>query len=101
MKKIISIVITVTLLAPFVPQAKAETPTEKVIIVFKDKVDEELVENVNGDVEQVSRNIPVLTGEIPAAAVDRSEEHTSELQSRENLVCRLLLEKKNKTQKIS
>src|SRR5690606_41481377 len=28
---------------------------------------------------------------------DRSEEHTSELQSRENLVCRLLLEKKKKT----
>src|SRR5690606_41838449 len=27
--------------------------------------------------------------------VSRSEEHTSELQSRENLVCRLLLEKKN------
>src|SRR5436309_11624530 len=27
----------------------------------------------------------------------RSEEHTSELQSRENLVCRLLLEKKNTT----
>src|SRR5690606_41822976 len=27
----------------------------------------------------------------------RSEEHTSELQSRENLVCRLLLEKKTKT----
>src|SRR5436309_8516168 len=28
--------------------------------------------------------------------VERSEEHTSELQSRENLVCRLLLEKKKK-----
>src|SRR5690606_14318150 len=28
--------------------------------------------------------------------IERSEEHTSELQSRENLVCRLLLEKKNK-----
>src|SRR5690606_41092694 len=27
----------------------------------------------------------------------RSEEHTSELQSRENLVCRLLLEKKNRS----
>src|SRR5207302_7551243 len=27
--------------------------------------------------------------------LSRSEEHTSELQSRENLVCRLLLEKKN------
>src|SRR5690606_41660278 len=31
----------------------------------------------------------------------RSEEHTSELQSRENLVCRLLLEKKKKTKQIS
>src|SRR5690606_39715174 len=30
---------------------------------------------------------------VPRPA-DRSEEHTSELQSRENLVCRLLLEKK-------
>src|SRR5690606_41631582 len=31
----------------------------------------------------------------------RSEEHTSELQSRENLVCRLLLEKKKKRRKIA
>src|SRR5690606_41498767 len=31
-------------------------------------------------------------------ARNRSEEHTSELQSRENLVCRLLLEKKKQTQ---
>src|SRR5688572_31447812 len=30
-------------------------------------------------------------------ALARSEEHTSELQSQSNLVCRLLLEKKNKT----
>src|SRR5699024_11787490 len=29
-------------------------------------------------------------------AIERSEEHTSELQSRFDLVCRLLLEKKNK-----
>src|SRR5438093_6661970 len=31
---------------------------------------------------------------------DRSEEHTSELQSLTNLVCRLLLEKKNQIEKI-
>src|SRR2546430_6931767 len=31
----------------------------------------------------------------------RSEEHTSELQSQSNLVCRLLLEKKNKTRHVS
>src|SRR2546426_5615739 len=34
-------------------------------------------------------------GCCPAAAAGRSEEHTSELQSPCNLVCRLLLEKKN------
>src|SRR5256886_12468868 len=32
----------------------------------------------------------------PTAPPRRSEEHTSELQSQSNLVCRLLLEKKNK-----
>src|SRR5690606_39628702 len=32
-----------------------------------------------------------------AVGMARSEEHTSELQSRENLVCRLLLEKKKET----
>ena len=31
---------------------------------------------------------------IPVSGKERSEEHTSELQSRTNLVCRLLLEKK-------
>src|SRR5690606_41925391 len=36
----------------------------------------------------------ILAGLAFNFAVYRSEEHTSELQSRENLVCRLLLEKK-------
>src|SRR5688572_32763640 len=36
-----------------------------------------------------------------AVAGDRSEEHTSELQSQSNLVCRLLLEKKKKKKKIN
>src|SRR2546430_7234247 len=34
--------------------------------------------------------------EVPRYRVGRSEEHTSELQSQSNLVCRLLLEKKKK-----
>src|SRR5258706_6982400 len=33
--------------------------------------------------------------DVPRSATLRSEEHTSELQSLTNLVCRLLLEKKN------
>src|SRR5947207_14091810 len=35
-------------------------------------------------------------GGIASAAVERSEEHTSELQSHSDLVCRLLLEKKKR-----
>src|SRR3712207_8198468 len=43
--------------------------------------------------ESVSVRIPrLLNGDIHAS---RSEEHTSELQSRQYIVCRLLLEKKN------
>src|SRR2546422_3064644 len=34
--------------------------------------------------------------DVAKAQLDRSEEHTSELQSRLHLVCRLLLEKKKK-----
>src|SRR5690606_24219093 len=46
-----------------------------------------------------SRGIEIISTRERSAATCRrirSEEHTSELQSRENLVCRLLLEKKNK-----
>src|SRR5688572_31842484 len=39
----------------------------------------------------------VTRGQPPIVA-DRSEEHTSELQSQSNLVCRLLLEKKKNKQ---
>src|SRR2546426_7252075 len=43
-----------------------------------------------------SRASSALTLRFGSAAVVRSEEHTSELQSPCNLVCRLLLEKKKK-----
>src|SRR2546430_10287369 len=36
------------------------------------------------------------TFEVGTSAAERSEEHTSELQSQSNLVCRLLLEKKKR-----
>src|SRR2546430_5555463 len=41
--------------------------------------------------------VELLPAEKPDPAAQRSEEHTSELQSQSNLVCRLLLEKKNET----
>src|SRR5690606_41586416 len=61
-------------------------------------------ENAQGEVVEMARgkargvqNPDRAIGEAEVehgAVIGRSEEHTSELQSRENLVCRLLLEKK-------
>src|SRR2546430_7725209 len=42
------------------------------------------------------RGTPVAQAATRSGTALRSEEHTSELQSQSNLVCRLLLEKKNK-----
>src|SRR5690625_6345839 len=47
---------------------------------------------VPGDFGAPPLGVPVL---LPRVGAERSEEHTSELQSRGHLVCRLLLEKKN------
>src|SRR3712207_7930419 len=49
-----------------------------------------------GTVAGVERTLAVYTdARFPGAVIElRSEEHTSELQSRQYLVCRLLLEKK-------
>src|SRR5690606_20475536 len=60
-----------------------------------------LVESVGAEVTHLRPGDRVAYGQSPIGAYAdlrnvpaRSEEHTSELQSRENLVCRLLLEKK-------
>src|SRR2546429_2945769 len=48
---------------------------------------------------EVKRPLPTPTLEVMSERSARSEEHTSELQSRLHLVCRLLLEKKKKIAK--
>src|SRR3712207_8658645 len=48
-------------------------------------------------IEPAPRGLHVDCGLPPRQRRRRSEEHTSELQSRQYLVCRLLLEKKNQT----
>src|SRR3712207_6846962 len=51
---------------------------------------------LNLDVSPGVVKIPVVGIELQRLAMQRSEEHTSELQSRQYLVCRLLLEKKTR-----
>src|SRR5438874_281331 len=53
-----------------------------------------LVARTVGGLEALDDQIKAMGG---SATLVRSEEHTSELQSRRDLVCRLLLEKKNKS----
>src|SRR3712207_7235255 len=53
-----------------------------------------------GQMDAVGASVVASSGIVrgiddPEDAIERSEEHTSELQSRQYLVCRLLLEKKN------
>src|SRR2546421_11058977 len=50
-------------------------------------------EFTSADEKSVNPKIVKIVGEVSEARI-RSEEHTSELQSRSDLVCRLLLEKK-------
>src|SRR3712207_7508711 len=55
-----------------------------------------------GPRSELENPVPALVVGVawPLVLVLRSEEHTSELQSRQYLVCRLLLEKKKKLQQI-
>src|SRR2546426_4930079 len=67
-------------------------------MAFGWRVTLDLVQPVQGNIDRVPAGI--LDDQVVALeALDRSEEHTSELQSPCNLVCRLLLEKKKKKYK--
>src|SRR5690606_41992075 len=65
--------------------------SERKLITVEDPIEYELPGVVQTQVNERAG----YTFHRAMRAMLRSEEHTSELQSRENLVCRLLLEKKN------
>src|SRR5688572_31322835 len=54
----------------------------------------QLVSSLSGGQRQTVAIAKAVLWESKLVAGERSEEHTSELQSQSNLVCRLLLEKK-------
>src|SRR2546430_8674757 len=62
--------------------------------VFEGKVRDDALEHEAPHMLLTLRQPPGL---VMGHVRERSEEHTSELQSQSNLVCRLLLEKKNKS----
>src|SRR3712207_7958860 len=70
----------------------SERETNRVQDYLEDYVDDP--SRLLGPIASIGLGVAGVAG---ALLVMRSEEHTSELQSRQYLVCRLLLEKKNKT----
>src|SRR5690625_1225359 len=70
----------------YIAERMEELKTERV--ADQQEIMEFLTSVIRGEVEEPT---PILSGE---GKQKRSEEHTSELQSRGHLVCRLLLEKK-------
>src|SRR5690625_2002941 len=87
-----------------------EKPVEEIIQKFQEIT--EIEERRYAEKHQFTSDLAVIAAEkaIKDAGIDkedldyvivanRSEEHTSELQSRGHLVCRLLLEKKKKKKK--
>src|SRR3712207_8820551 len=79
--------------APIWRQDVYALPNERTSFGFKDGISHPSVEG-SGIPGTNPREAPIKAGEF-VLGYPRSEEHTSELQSRQYLVCRLLLEKKN------
>src|SRR3712207_8248860 len=78
----------------------AWSPDEQTIYMFELNRDQNDCRLVAYSAETGAK-IKELYRETDDKYVERSEEHTSELQSRQYLVCRLLLEKKTPTSTLS
>src|SRR5688572_32262363 len=70
-----------------------EAPNEALARIIASALAEDL-----GDLGDITTTSIVPPGTPMTGVIRRSEEHTSELQSQSNLVCRLLLEKKKRAE---
>src|SRR3712207_7440078 len=68
------------------------------IFMAKNSGLEKNITDLKGQIERLQGENARMVKQIDDAMSARSEEHTSELQSRQYLVCRLLLEKKKKVE---
>src|SRR2546430_6974937 len=82
------------------PTRRSSDLNARVDLVPLDPVQTEgRADDLGGSLARVERRVWILEDHLdltPQRLEPRSEEHTSELQSQSNLVCRLLLEKKKK-----
>src|SRR5690625_6604954 len=82
-------------LASAIPALAADSPTVSVSPDSDlDPENANTLEVVGADFSTEGNGVYVAVAPAGVTEIDKSEEHTSELQSRGHLVCRLLLEKK-------
>src|SRR3989442_11501115 len=80
-------------LFPYTTLFRSDRFLMRISLGYPDRAAERSLLSGNGRRAQADALAPLLTTQ------ERSEEHTSELQSRPHLVCRLLLEKKKKNKR--
>src|SRR5256885_6458880 len=99
MKSLIAVAASMLIASPALSQVK---PCEELKSEIEAKIKANGVPAFTLDIvpnEQVKEGEGKVVGTCDGSTQKRSEEHTSELQSPCNLVCRLLLEKKKKRRK--
>ena len=72
-----------------------DTLSNKYIALYQEEIANNGLDKAGTQLLTLLQTHELLSAKYKSASI-RSEEHTSELQSRRNLVCRLLLEKKKK-----
>src|SRR3712207_8665776 len=82
-------------LFPYTTLFRSMVDTAGLTFGNQQELEPELTKQIDLAIEQADILVLVVDSKLPARSI-RSEEHTSELQSRQYLVCRLLLEKKKK-----
>ncbi|OIJ11710.1 hypothetical protein BKP37_14795 [Anaerobacillus alkalilacustris] len=73
MKRIL--LLTTLLILFLVPTIEAEDLSQRVIITFKDEVDETLVTDLNGSVEKKYDHIQAVIGELPTSVIEELEKN--------------------------
>ncbi|MBB2478949.1 S8 family peptidase [Bacillus sp. APMAM] len=67
MKKLLySLFVGFLIFSMFTPATKAEKRTDRVIVVFKDKIDKKILDQVNGKIEQSFHNVSAVSVQVPS-----------------------------------
>src|SRR5258707_9961354 len=86
-------------LFPYTTLFRSRATREAVHARIREVISEVTADRRRAAKASIRESLGPTVAKLPPVGRDRSEEHTSELQSRQYLVCRLLLEKKIKHKK--